>query len=235
VNLLEKPARVFNQPVKSSPSPRKGLVFKVLMWLLVPLAAWWSLKDLSLSDISGSLRQVGVTAILILLGINIFIFILISLRWWMILRAQGWRVALYSVIGYRLAGFGLTYFTPGPQFGGEPAQVYLLKEKEGIPISPAATSVAIDKLLELLANFSFLLVGVSVLLGSGRMHSGSWLGVILFPVLLLSVPVIYLLALRSEFLPVSFISHGVGLLYAQCGSFTCWCGSFDCNLGIDDI
>lgn len=175
------------------------------MWLLVPLAAWWSLKDLSLSDISGSLRQVGVTAILILLGINIFIFILISLRWWMILRAQGWRVALYSVIGYRLAGFGLTYFTPGPQFGGEPAQVYLLKEKEGIPISPAATSVAIDKLLELLANFSFLLVGVSVLLGSGRMHSGSWLGVILFPVLLLSVPVIYLLALRSEFLPVSFI------------------------------
>jgi uncharacterized protein (TIRG00374 family) len=209
MNQLEKPARVLNQPVKGSPSIRTGLVFKVLMWLLVPLAAWWSLRDLSLADISGSLRQVGATAILILLGINIFIFILISLRWWMILRAQGWRVALYSVIGYRLAGFGLTYFTPGPQFGGEPAQVYLLKQKEGIPVSPAATSVAIDKLLELLANFSFLLVGVSVLLGSGLMYSGNWLAVIMFPLLLLSFPVIYLLALRYGYRPVSHIVNKI--------------------------
>jgi uncharacterized protein (TIRG00374 family) len=152
-----------------------------------------------------------VQAILLLLGINIFIFVLISLRWWMILRAQGSHVPLYSVIGYRLAGFGLTYFTPGPQFGGEPAQVYLLKEKEGIPVSPAATSVAIDKLLELLANFSFLLVGVSVLLSSGVINGDNRLAVIIFPVLLLSVPVIYLLALRSDHLPFSYVLNKLSL------------------------
>ena len=123
----------------------------------------------------------------------------------MILRPQGWEISLLSVIGYRLAGFGITYFTPGPQFGGEPAQVYLLKVKESIPVSPAATSVAVDKLLELLANFSFLLVGVSVIVLSGVLKSANSLPLILFPILLLTFPVIYLLALRTDHLPVAYL------------------------------
>jgi hypothetical protein len=186
------------------------LVLRIFVWILVPLAAWWSIKDISLSAIGENLRQIGLQAILMLVVINMFIFVLFSFRWWMILRAQDLRVSLISVIGYRLAGFGVTYFTPGPQFGGEPLQVYLLKEKEGVATSPAATSVSIDKLLELLANFSFLLVGVTVLVFSGILNTGSRYVLILAPALLFAVPVIYLLALRSGRLPITFIFEKLG-------------------------
>jgi uncharacterized protein (TIRG00374 family) len=205
MNLVEKPDLLVVQSELNTNRFNFRRIIKILMWLLVPLAVWWSLKDIPLSEISKNLRQIGLPAVLILIGINVFIFILFSFRWWMIMRAQGWRISLLSVIGYRLAGFGITYFTPGPQFGGEPAQVYLLKVKEGIPLSPAVTSVAVDKLLELLANFSFLLVGVSVIILSGVMKSADTLPLILFPILLLTFPVIYLLALRTDHLPVTYL------------------------------
>lgn len=205
MNLVEKPDMLVVQSELNTNRVNFRRIIKILMWLLVPLAVWWSLKDVPLSEISKNLRQIGLPAILILIGINVFIFILFSVRWWMIIRAQGWDISLLSVIGYRLAGFGITYFTPGPQFGGEPAQVYLLKVKEGIPVSPAATSVAVDKLLELLANFSFLVVGVSVILLSGVLTSANSLPIILFPILLLTFPVIYLLALRNDHLPVAYL------------------------------
>ena len=204
MNLVEKPDMLVIQSELNTNRFNFRRIIKILMWLLVPLAVWWSLKDVPLSEISKNLRQIGLPAILILIGINVFIFILFSFRWWMIIRAQGWEISLLSVIGYRLAGFGITYFTPGPQFGGEPAQVYLLKVKESIPVSPAATSVAVDKLLELLANFSFLLVGVSVIVLSGVLKSANSLPLILFPILLLTFPVIYLLALRTDHLPVAY-------------------------------
>ena len=215
MNLVDKPAGLVAQPREISHPNWTRLVFKILIWLLAPLVVWWSIKDISLSAISENFRQIGLQAIILMIGINVLIFILTSFRWWMILRAQGTRVSLISVTGYRLAGFGVTYFTPGPQFGGEPLQVYLLKEREGIPISPAATSVTIDKLLELLANFSFLLVGVSVLVFSGILNTGNRSELILVPVLLLAVPIIYLLALRFGHLPVSSLIGKFGKFFSR--------------------
>lgn len=203
MNLVNKPASAVAQPRGITNPIRMRLVFRILIWALVPLAVWWSLKDLSFSTIAENFRQVGLQAIFILIALNVFIFILFSLRWWLILRAQGLNVSLFSVIGYRLAGFGVTYFTPGPQFGGEPLQVYLLKEREGMKISPAAASVTIDKLLELLANFSFLLIGVTVLVLSGVLQSANSAMMIIIPAFLVTIPILYLLALRIGHHPIS--------------------------------
>jgi len=210
MNITTKSAQSAAQSGDIRYPNRMKLVLRIFVWILVPLAVWWSIKDISLSAIGENFRQIGLQAILVLVVINMFIFVLFSFRWWTILRAQDLRVSLISVIGYRLAGFGVTYFTPGPQFGGEPLQVYLLKEKEGVATSPAATSVSIDKLLELLANFSFLLVGVTVLVFSGILNTGSRYVLILAPALLFAVPVIYLLALRTGRLPITFIFEKLG-------------------------
>ena len=210
MNITTKSAQSAAQSGDIRYPNRMKLVLRIFVWILVPLAAWWSIKDISLSAIGENFRQIGLQAMLMLVVINMFIFVLFSFRWWMILRAQDLRVSLISVIGSRLAGFGVTYFTPGPQFGGEPLQVYLLKEKEGVATSPAATSVSIDKLLELLANFSFLLVGVTVLVFSGILNTGSRYVLILAPALLFAVPVIYLLALRTGRLPITFIFEKLG-------------------------
>lgn len=203
MNLVNKSAVGVAQPRSITNPSRMRLVFRILIWALVPLAVWWSLKDLSFSSIAENFRLVGLQSIIILIALNAFIFILFSLRWWLILRAQGLQISLFSIIGYRLAGFGVTYFTPGPQFGGEPLQVYLLKEREGMMISPAAASVTIDKLLELLANFSFLLIGVSVLVLSGVLQSANSAMMIIIPAFLVAIPILYLFALRIGHHPIS--------------------------------
>jgi uncharacterized protein (TIRG00374 family) len=180
-------------------------LFRILLWLLIPFVLWWTLKDISMAEIVDNFRGIGLSAIIALIVLNIIIFALLSLRWWLILRAQGYRRSFLALISYRLAGFGVTYFTPGPQFGGEPLQVYLLNQREGMKTSTAAASVAVDKLLELLANFTFLLVGITVILFGGTLNGATRKELILLPALLLLVPAAYLVALRLGRLPVSSI------------------------------
>ena len=184
-------------------SPQK--LFRILLWLLIPIVLWWTLKDISMAEIVDNFRGIGLGAIIVLIGLNTIIFALLSLRWWLILRAQGYRRSFLALISYRLAGFGVTYFTPGPQFGGEPLQVYLLNQRERMKTSTAAASVTVDKLLELLANFTFLLVGITVILFGGTLNGATRIELILLPALLLLVPAAYLVALRLGLLPVSSI------------------------------
>ncbi len=184
-------------------SPQK--LFRILLWLLIPIVLWWTLKDISMAEIVDNFRGIGLGAIIALIGLNTIIFALLSLRWWLILRAQGYRRSFLALISYRLAGFGVTYFTPGPQFGGEPLQVYLLNQRERMKTSTAAASVTVDKLLELLANFTFLLVGITVILFGGTLNGATRIELILLPALLLLVPAAYLVALRLGLLPVSSI------------------------------
>jgi uncharacterized membrane protein YbhN (UPF0104 family) len=78
------------------------------------------------------LQNLSLGSILLLLAVNVIVVVSFSGRWWLILRAQGQRLPYWSLAGYRLAGFGITYFTPGPQLGGEP-QVYLITHREHVP------------------------------------------------------------------------------------------------------
>ncbi len=138
-----------------------------LLWLLVPVLVIWSVRDAPLADILRALSSLSVAKILLLAALNTIILLLVSGRWWLILRAQGHTIRYLSVAAYRLVAFGISYFTPGPQFGGEPAQVYYMRNRHGISTSSALASVSLDKILELLANFGFLLVGIFAALGSG--------------------------------------------------------------------
>jgi len=72
---------------------------------------------------------------------------------------------------YRLASFAVSYFTPGPHFDGEPLQVLALRQRHHIPATTGTASVGLDKLLELIANFSFLVFGIVVAL------AGTWMPV----------------------------------------------------------
>jgi len=138
-----------------------------LLWLLAPVLVWWAVRDIRLADMFQSLDRLSAAQILTLVALNTAIFMLVSGRWWLLLQAQGDAVPYLSVLGYRLVAFGISYFTVGPQIGGEPAQVYYLQSRHAIPTSRALASVSLDKILELLANFAFLLVGIFAALGSG--------------------------------------------------------------------
>jgi uncharacterized protein (TIRG00374 family) len=138
-----------------------------LAWLLLPVLLWWSLKDVPFQAVRQSLGQLQEWQVAVLFGLNLLIFLLISGCWWLILQSNGHRMPFWRLTAYRLAGFALSYFTPGPQVGGEPLQVLLLTRRHQIPSAAAISSVFMDKLIELLSNFAFLVLGLLVISAAG--------------------------------------------------------------------
>jgi len=135
--------------------------------LAVGVLVAWALQGVAWGDVWASLARLTVGQFALLLAVNALITLLFSARWWLILRFQDFRVAYLSLAAYRLAGFAVSYFTPGTQFGGEPLQVYLLNRRQQVPVTVALASVTLDKLLEVLSNFAFLVLGGTVILVGG--------------------------------------------------------------------
>lgn len=111
--------------------------------------------------------MLGFAQVLTLGLVNITIFLLISGRWWLLLSSLGFPLPFLTLTAYRLLSFGITYFTPGPQFGGETAQIYLLNNRNRVPPPSAIASVTMDKILDMLTNFLFMLFGVTAALKTG--------------------------------------------------------------------
>lgn len=178
---------------------------RFLIWpLLIALLAW-ALKDVRPVEVAAIVSRLTPSTILVLVIINAAILWLFSSRWWLILRAQGYRIAYFSLVSYRLAAFGVSYFTPGPQFGGEPLQAYLLNKRQNVPLSTAITSITLDKLFELLANFGFLVFGILTIIRSGFFPGLPAVRLIPMAVLLLLAPVGYLASLWAGLKPVSAV------------------------------
>ena len=192
-----------DQESSSSLSTPRRKSWWLLFWIALPVVLWAVFRNISFQDIWATLRNLSPGSILLLLAVNVVILVSMSGRWWLILRVQGYRRSYWSLAAYRLAGFGITYFTPGPQLGGEPLQVYLLTQREQVPVATAMASVTLDKLLELLANFTFLLIGVAIILASGMLGEETSYLFLLLPVGLLFLPAGYLLALWKGRQPVT--------------------------------
>ena len=141
-------------------------IWLMAIWLGALAVLAWSMGRVPVRDAFQALEYLRLESALILALLNVVVVLLISSRWWLILLALGHRINLLRLVGYRLAAFSMSYFTPGPQFGGEPLQVHLLT-RHGMPVSTALSSVSLDKLLEMAINFTFLLGGVLLVLQTG--------------------------------------------------------------------
>jgi uncharacterized protein (TIRG00374 family) len=188
---------------------------RYLLWLAVPLLLLWTLNAVALQDTWTVLARLDLAHILLLIAANGLVLLTLSGRWWLILRAQGYPISYMTLAGYRLAAFGISYFTPGPQFGGEPLQVHLVRRRHRVPRSTAIAAVTLDKSLELVANFAFLTGGITLIL-QGQVFPGA-VGVraILLPLALLALPLGFLLTIWAGRHPVSRLV-GVG------GRFFSW-------------
>lgn len=174
-----------------------------LPWLIIPLLLWWAVKDVSVPEIWGVLSQLSGGQILALAGANTALMFFLSARWWLILRAQGYPIPYLTLSAYRLAAFSVAYFTPGPHFGGEPWQVFLPQQRHGVPGTVALASLGLDKLLDLMANFTFLVVGVLIVLSSGLIEGQIGVGMVFLALALLAAPLGYLLWLGQGGAPLS--------------------------------
>ncbi len=175
----------------------------IFVWVVILGLLFLALRQIPLAQIWDLLSQVKAEQIVGLMAVNVGIIFLMALRWRMILKAMGSTVSLRTLVAYRLAGFGVSYFTPGPQFGGEPLQVHLLHDKQFVPLATAVSSVFLDRLVDQLANFTFLVLGAFTILLSGVTGSGPENGAWIPIVGLFLFPLCHLLALGIGKLPVS--------------------------------
>lgn len=134
------------------------------LWLSIPLLMIWVLRSLSLADLWQALAQLSVLQIGGIVAANLLAVLIFSGRWWTILQSLDRKVSYLEAAGYRLAASGVSYFTPGPQFGGEPVQVLLLNRRNAVPTADAVASVGLDRTLEVLVNFAFLAAGIALTL-----------------------------------------------------------------------
>jgi glycosyltransferase 2 family protein len=175
---------------------------------------YFALRNVPLDQIWTTVRRLQFWQIGTLFSLSVFIYGLITLRWWIIVRAENKRIPFFPLFLVRIAVFGVSYFTLGPHVGGEPLQVFYLQRKYKLTFTHATASVVMDKLLELLANFFLLAVGLIAILEAGVLStngSSSWLSLSGF-LLLCMWPPIHIVFLYKRKYPVSAILRGIPFL-----------------------
>jgi len=185
----------------------KRLSIRFLWFFILTALLYFALHNAPLIEIWNALKQLQIWQIGILFFINALVIIFMTARWWIILRAENPSVPFVPLIGYRLSVFGLSYFTPGPQVGGEPLQILYLQRKHGLTYARATSAVIMDKLLEFLVNFILLGIGTWAIVRVGLVsENGSRLTLSLSGLaVLLMWPVVHIILLYNGIMPISRI------------------------------
>ncbi len=183
----------------------------LILYILLAFLLWWSLRAVPIIDIWLTLKLLHLWQIAILLFLNAIVILAMSARWWVILRADIPGIPFWKLVRYRLAVFGLSYFTPGPQVGGEPLQVIYMQRWHGVTFARATAAVINDKLLEILANFILLGVGLTAAIRVGLvpLSSTQAFGTLVPLVLILLWPLVHLVMLYQGKYPVSTVLRAV--------------------------
>lgn len=167
-------------------------LLRYLPWLIGVALFIWVIRTVSLAEVWEILRQLRLWELGVLVVANIGVLVAITARWWLLLRGLGHRLPFGRLLSYRLAVFGLSYFTPGPHVGGEPLQVLLVEQEHHVPRADALAAVSLDKTIEFAVNFAMLLLGLGLILKWGLFDRTLGLQIFVVLALLLLLPLIYL-------------------------------------------
>ena len=182
---------------------------RLILLVVIAVLLYFAFQNAPITEIWKTLRSLHLWQILVLASLNTLIYFFITARWWFIIHAEKSDIRYLPLISVRISVFGISYFTLGPQVGGEPLQVLYLQRNYGLTYTRATASVVMDKLLELLANFFLLVFGLTAVLQAGILSTGISLPrLILFglavPVLW---PLVHLILLYNRRYPLSALLH----------------------------
>ncbi|MCB2169699.1 MAG: flippase-like domain-containing protein [Deltaproteobacteria bacterium] len=144
----------------------RSTVVKLLIVMAVAGLLYWAWRGVSLDVVVSAIGRWRWFQWLLFAVLNLFILGAMCWRWSFILRQMGHPVGFAALIRCRMGANFLSYITPGPQFGGEPFQVYCLVTRHQVPAEAASASVAVDRLLELMGTLLFLSLGGIIVLPS---------------------------------------------------------------------
>ena len=185
---------------------RRRLV-RGLPWLLSAALLAVVIRLVPVNEVIAALRQLRPGEVAVLIVANGVVLLAITTRWALLLRGQGYSVPFTDLFGYRLAVFGLSYFTPGPHIGGEPLQLLLVEREHGVPRSVALAAVALDKAIEFGVNFTFLLLGIAAVLRWRIVPADAARQALGLVAALLALPVLYVVATAAGRFPAARLTH----------------------------
>ena len=176
------------------------------VYSLLATLLYFALRNAPFIEIWNTLKQLRLWQIGSILIINAFVLTCMTARWWIIVRAENPSVPFLPMIGYRLSVFGLSYFTPGPQVGGEPLQVIYLQRNHGISFARTTSAVILDKVLEFISNFVLIGIGAWAIVRVGLISDNGirfTLSMIAVGAVLLALPLVYITLLYNGKHPIS--------------------------------
>jgi len=171
-----------------------------IAWIVALGLAAWILSQLPLEAALQSVAGLGLEQWLLWIGVNLLVIALLVARWLVLTRAMGLAVSFAQLLRVRQAGQLISFVTPGPQFGGEPLQVYWLWKRYKLPGHSALLSVGMDRFFELWINFAVLQMAVFALALTVSIDLVDWsaIGLILSLMVLLLAFVVWFLIRRPE-------------------------------------
>ncbi len=151
----------------------RSWLLRIFFLIILGFLLWWVLRDAPLADIWAAIRRLQLWKIAVLLAANGVLYVLVTLRWWLIARADAKHIPFFPLLLVRISVFGVSYFTFGPQVGGEPLQVLALQRTYGMTYTRATASVIMDKIVELLIDIILVAVGLTAIIHAGVVKESS--------------------------------------------------------------
>ncbi|MEI8571551.1 TIGR00374 family protein [Methylomonas sp. LW13] len=151
----------------------------ILLWLPGLLLASAVFSQLPLATITLTIGTLSFNQWLGWISLNLVIILMATQRWWVLSDLLKLPVGVAQLLLIRQAGQAVSFITPGPQFGGEPLQIFWLYKRYHLPLHRALLSLGLDRFYELWINFSILVLAVLLLLASPAGAVANWREILL--------------------------------------------------------
>lgn len=97
------------------------------------------------------------------LFVSFFIFLGFVLRWKIIIDTYGFKTKFKDLFFYKTSTFAINFITPGARLAGEPVRASFLHQ-DGLEMPKSASSVVMDKTIEMAADVILTLIGIIILM-----------------------------------------------------------------------
>lgn len=149
-----------DETAKPARRARGGLIVQGLVALAGTSAAlWWSFRGVDFSDVGRQFQSVPLATILIVLGLQLFLHLVRSLRWGILVTPLG-NATARQVLTAASIGFAGTFFLPLRL--GEFVRPALIS-RAGVPFAGAMASVVVERIFDGLMGVGLLFVMLSIM------------------------------------------------------------------------
>jgi len=127
-------------------------VLLILLSVVILVGVVWSV---GFEKTLEGLERAGITAFLALGVIQIIVVVLQTAAWAILNRPVGHNVGARMLFEANIVGYAVNVITPSAYLGGEPAKVFYVGRRTGLPYTGVAGTVVLAKYMEAISFFLF--------------------------------------------------------------------------------